>query len=626
MKPRFACLSRLFLLLLLSCMGFEMGAADTWETERDSLLENIQGLLMRGDLVAGEEKLLNLQARSIVEVDTPVIIKCYIGIINIHIDDWEVLDSLLTELEPLVKAKGSPVDFIEFYLDKAKSYNLIGNYNNQIVYLDSALTWAQQEQDSLNMGFTYHELSIAYQNANNFESALEMNQRAQAQFKGLGLTFYVGYTLRNEANIYITQKAYPKALEVLLHSESAFKEAGHSDNQAFSMAVRGNVYLEIGKDQLALSILEQAKKELFGRANKEDNEVAYGQVYEWLAKAYQASGQKAKALKTANTYMQLCLDHGHAQNRLSALQTLINLQLGDKPQVQEQFREFIELQDELVDERTSRTILEFERKYKAKEAEKKVLESQKIAQEAEIRAQNNRFFVFLVLALALLAGLILTLVTVRARYRTQKQINDLNRKALQLQIQPHFFFNVLNGINHYITENDQKAASFYLARFAKLMRLSLENSRHDRVEFGQEMDLLEAYLHLEQLRRDRFDFTVDIPDSLRDKKIPPLMVQPFVENAVVHAFPDEIPHRGEVKVTARLDKETLEVEISDNGIGIPNSSQESHEKGKTSLAIRILEERLTAYGRRKGSIHFEKLYPQQESYPGTRVLLRIPLS
>jgi len=223
-------------------------------------------------------------------------------------------------------------------------------------------------------------------------------------------------------------------------------------------------------------------------------------------------------------------------------------------------------------------------------------------------------------------GLISAIVALRSRYKTQQQIDALNRKALQLQINPHFFFNALNSINHFITENDEKSAHYYLARFARLMRLSLENSRFEAVPLGQEVDFLEAYLELEKLRLDRFDFSFHCPEALRELAIPPLMLQPFVENAVVHAFPKSLPHRGSIEIEITHDQPYLNVVIRDNGVGIQARSSDSEPEEKSSLAIQILKERLSLYPKRKGQVNYSTGLNATKGYPGTVVLVRIPLS
>jgi len=174
------------------------------------------------------------------------------------------------------------------------------------------------------------------------------------------------------------------------------------------------------------------------------------------------------------------------------------------------------------------------------------------------------------------------------------------------------------------TQNDQKSAHFYLTRFAKLMRLSLENSREDMVPLNQEMNLVEAYLQLEQLRNDNFDFDVSFSEDLDSVEIPPLMVQPFVENAVVHAFPEAMPHRGMVEVSAHKQNGFLEISVQDNGRGLSSSSPS--DEGKSSLAIQILRERLEAFGKRKGEIQFSSPLPEEKDFPGTKVSILIPVS
>ncbi len=152
---------------------------------------------------------------------------------------------------------------------------------------------------------------------------------------------------------------------------------------------------------------------------------------------------------------------------------------------------------------------------------------------------------------------------------TERQLAELERKALQAQMNPHFIFNCLNSIQNYIVRNENQAAAIYLSRFAKLVRSTLNASVAGKISLSEEMDLLENYLSLEKLRLgDRFDFEVKIdpetdPDDVR---LPPMLVQPFVENAVLHGIRGRTTG-GRISIFFKENAGYLEVAVQDNGNG-----------------------------------------------------------
>ena len=113
------------------------------------------------------------------------------------------------------------------------------------------------------------------------------------------------------------------------------------------------------------------------------------------------------------------------------------------------------------------------------------------------------------------------------------------RTALRGQMNPHFIFNSLNSIQHFITIRDKEEALNYLSKFSKLIRKILENSREDTVSISNELQLLELYVQLEQLRfNNKFDYHISIDQKIdvENLEIPPLLIQPYIENAILHVF------------------------------------------------------------------------------------------
>jgi len=165
--------------------------------------------------------------------------------------------------------------------------------------------------------------------------------------------------------------------------------------------------------------------------------------------------------------------------------------------------------------------------------------------------------------------------------------------ALKAQINPHFIFNSLNSIHHFILNQDTAQASTFLIKFSKLIRYVLESSAKKWVSLEEEIESNKTYLELEQLRRKNdFAFFINWKDSQKIDSIfiPPMLIQPFLENAIWHG----INENGEIKLEiGKANKNHLEVQISDNGDGTSSKSSIDLSKfvKKSSMGLRLMEDR-----------------------------------
>ena len=192
------------------------------------------------------------------------------------------------------------------------------------------------------------------------------------------------------------------------------------------------------------------------------------------------------------------------------------------------------------------------------------------------------------------------------------------QKALQLQMNPHFIFNVLNSINGLIARGDNQRARKFINDFAKLMRSVLNQSRSDLISLDREVKYLRNYLQLESMSRgDKFDFEILLDPHLEDDMmIKPMMIQPFVENAIIHGF-QKLEHRGKVSIKLSLENDQLQVIIEDNGVGRNEQAISDHK----SVGLQVVTERLgTGY-----SYTFEDLKNLDGSNAGTRVILNMSI-
>lgn len=215
----------------------------------------------------------------------------------------------------------------------------------------------------------------------------------------------------------------------------------------------------------------------------------------------------------------------------------------------------------------------------------------------------------------------------------EKDMFELEQKALRLQMNPHFIFNSLNSIQSFIIQNDTDLAIGYLARFSKLMRLILATSRESFIPLEDEVALLEHYLELESLRfSEHFNYDIFI-DPVLDAEftgIPPMIIQPYVENAIIHGLINKKDKKGMLKITVWDKKNHVLCIVEDDGIGREKAMEIKKLDGlnQKSQGIMITKERLEILNRRnkdKISVEIIDLYDKNAQASGTRVRLKIPV-
>lgn len=215
----------------------------------------------------------------------------------------------------------------------------------------------------------------------------------------------------------------------------------------------------------------------------------------------------------------------------------------------------------------------------------------------------------------------------RLQYQLKNDLLQLEQKALRLQMNPHFLFNALNSIQGLIIKNDQKGARYYLAKFAHLMRQILDNSRNASISLEEELKTLENYLLIERLsKKDSFAYTIKVDESIHSPNttIPPMILQPFVENAIIHAFTG-MENEGVLRIEISQNIGFLNVIIADNGIGRAKAGEIS-KKGinRKSVGLEVTEQRLAAHnGNEHESLLISDIHNEAGEVIGTLVKLKI---
>lgn len=245
------------------------------------------------------------------------------------------------------------------------------------------------------------------------------------------------------------------------------------------------------------------------------------------------------------------------------------------------------------------------------------------------------------IALLLIFGILLFYLFYNNRIRLLRKENNLKndinwyrQQALSKQMDPHFVFNTLNSIQSYIIKNDRLSSTQYLSKFAKLMRLILNNSQKQAVPLRDELDALSLYLELESLRfNERFEYAIIVdPDVDKDAcYIPAFLIQPLVENAIWHGIMGlSIAGRIEIRISKVTEGNHLICMVQDNGIGRKKSEEIKpvSPESRKSIGISLITSRLNLLNNYYGvdmKLVYTDLYDEQGRAAGTRVVINLPL-
>ena len=284
--------------------------------------------------------------------------------------------------------------------------------------------------------------------------------------------------------------------------------------------------------------------------------------------------------------------------------------LGDYDKALKNYQEYVKLVDELYVQkeneiqqvkRFSKRISDNQNRIVSLEKDKELAQSkinlayidQKLSEESN---RKQRILIY-----SLFGGLVLISLLAYFMYRNNKQQklanNLLALKSMRSQMNPHFIFNALNSVNSFIAVNDERNANRYLSEFSVLMRSVLENSDEDFIPLTKEIELLELYVKLEHNRfKDKFDYSIQVDDSinLEEFEIPPMLLQPYIENAIWHGLRYKT-EKGNLAVHIhQKNKETLKILVKDDGIGRRKSQElktknqlKQKSKGMSTIKNRI---------------------------------------
>lgn len=235
----------------------------------------------------------------------------------------------------------------------------------------------------------------------------------------------------------------------------------------------------------------------------------------------------------------------------------------------------------------------------------------------------------LMLAFAIFLGYKFSINSSRKAAIAEARFAHLERSALQAQMNPHFIFNSLNSIQSYIAKNENDRANRFLAKFSRLIRAMLNHSRAQMVTLEEEIDSLRLYLDLEKMRfKEKFDFEIVLDEDLdtSDIMVPPLLIQPYLENALIHGLAQK-RSKGKINLYYILDGKYLLVTVTDNGIGIEASKKLNKNRSSMhkSVGMSITQKRLELLdeGNSDKKVFIEEIKDRKGEVLGTKVEVKV---
>lgn len=275
-------------------------------------------------------------------------------------------------------------------------------------------------------------------------------------------------------------------------------------------------------------------------------------------------------------------------------------------------------------------------KLKRKEIENTHLKQLSAIQRGDIIFRNALLLAIGILSVIIIAFLFVIYKIIKSKkkqieYSLKQKITEMQMQSLRAQMNPHFIFNCLNSIENFIMQNDKMAASEYLNKFSELIRIMLDSSRTELVPFTKNFEGIKLYIELEQLRfNNKFAFKINVdPDLLSgDYKVPSLLTQPYIENAILHGISQSEAESLQLYLEARLENDYITYTIIDNGIGRKQSMEyNKHNKpGHISIGLQLIEERINIFNRQQnsdGGVVITDLYDDNGLPSGTKIEVKI---
>ena len=478
-------------------------------------------------------------------------------VLNKAYEDAEKVLAPLLEVEGIV-----PFQRAELYEIMGDAYTGMNQIEKAVAFYSEGLKVAKKNQIDPKMADLNSKIGDAYASndrsleaeafyGNSLKLANRQAPQRAVQEKEKVADFY-NQKSRYEDEIELRKKSLSEldGLKKLSKAETSVPSQSTGGDSITSQRINykiANAYIAQDKYDLAIPYLRQSIEQ----ADNDDDLVVQKDATRKLSEVYRHKGDYSKALETYQAYV-------------AVVDTLY-------VRKEQEISRAARFNREISNKQSRISGLEQERELSQSKYDLALTEQQLI-QETNKRQQWVIY--------SLIFSLILMGLAVFFFYRSNQQQklanNLLALKSLRSQMNPHFIFNALNSVNNYIAKNDERSANRYLSEFSTLMRTVLENSEEDFIPLSKELSLLELYTKLEHTRfPDKFDYAIRVDEkvAVSDFQIPPMLLQPYVENAIWHGLRYK-EEKGFLNIDVKQkDATSLKISIIDNGIGRAKSAE-----------------------------------------------------
>lgn len=496
-------------------------------------------------------------------------------LLNKDFTNAETTFSSLTKLKNMV-----PFQRIQLYEGLGDTYKGLGLIDKAVAYYNEGLSIAKKNQITPKMIDLNSKIADAYAKDDRsveaegfYDNSLKLS-RNQAPQRAIREKEKV-------ADFYNKKNRYGEEIELRKENLNELSQLPNTSVQKGTISSEpdsittqrinykiANAYIAQDKLDEAIPYLEKSIDE----ADSDDDLIIQKDATRKLSEVYKYKGDFTKALETYQKYVAV-VDTLYVRKE------------------QEIFRA-ARFNREIASKQSRISGLEQERELSQSKYDLAVT-SQELVQESNKR---QKWIIY-----SLIFGMLLMGLAVFFFYRSNRQQklanNLLALKSLRSQMNPHFIFNALNSVNNYIAKSDERSANRYLSEFSTLMRAVLENSEEDFIPLSKELELLELYTKLEHSRfPDKFDYEINVDAHIDVEafQIPPMLLQPYIENAIWHGLRYK-EEKGFLKIDLKpKDSGTIEISIADNGIGRKKSAElkTSNQKKRKSKGMGNIKKRI----------------------------------
>jgi tetratricopeptide (TPR) repeat protein len=479
-------------------------------------------------------------------------------------------------------------------------YDAQGKLPDALAYFLKALKLAEEANDKKLIATCTGNIGDAYLYQEDYNQALTYFQKSYKLYQDIGSKSGETYNLECIGNVYFKKRDYPKALDYYSRALKISEEINDKRSISSALGNIGRVYAADSNYKQAMnnfnSVLKQSEK-MGNQAEVAKYVYNIGQVYLDQKKYKDAEKYITKSVKIADS-----IDYKNVADEGTERLSELYAQTGQWEKAYASYKKYTASKDSLMNEEKSKQVGKLEAKYEYdKQLTLQQADAEKTKALADAASKKQRLIIFLFAAVAASIALIALLVfrlwrtTRKEKLNVEKQKIAMELKALRAQMNPHFIFNAINSIQHFILNNDSKAAHLHLTRFSQLIRKVLENSRFESIPLAEEIKMLELYLELESLRfSSKFNYKISIDKSIDAEHIliSPLIIQPFVENAIWHGLMHLKERQGELLIGFEKINGSLKCTINDNGIGRKRSMELKKGTSHESMGLSIAKERL----------------------------------